>query len=276
MIDAAIATGDAKKVAIVIELAKATNPDDVAEIELIDADFMDQQEKLAATEKQAKEDAIRSADLFDYWGGRGEIGAFRNTGTSSNTGITAGLKLERIGIDWRHKFRGQVNYQRTNGVTSREQFLAVYEPNYALSDRLYVYGLTQYERDRFQGYSARYSFSGGAGYRLIDEQGAHLSIKAGPAYRETKFLTGTSESNLAALAAVDFDLALTDRIKLTEDASAYHQSGNSTYISATGLEAGLGGGLVARLSYKVEHDSHPPARSAKTDTFSRFTLIYGF
>ncbi|MDZ4308217.1 DUF481 domain-containing protein, partial [Allopontixanthobacter sp.] len=231
---------------------------------------------LVVAEQQAKEDAIRSAGVLDYWSGKGEIGAFRATGNSSNTGVTAGLNLQRTGIDWRHKFRANVNYQRTNGVTSREQYLAAYEPNYSLSDQIYLYGLTQYESDRFQGYSSRYSFSGGAGYRVIDREGANLSVNAGPAYRNTEFLAGTSDSDLAALAAVDLNLSLTDRIKLTEDASVYYQTGNSTYISSTGLEAALGSGLAARLSYKVEHDSNPPINAVQTDTHSRFTLVYGF
>lgn len=276
MINAAIATQDADKVATVIDLAKTTNPADVAEIEQIEADFNADKKQRAAAEAMAKEEAIRSATLFDNWSGEGEIGAFRSTGNSSNTGITAGLKLARIGIDWRHKLRALVDFQRSDGVTTREQFLAAYEPNYTLSDGLFLYGLAQYERDRFQGYSARYSVSGGAGYRVIDKDDIHLSIKAGPAYRRTEFLTGASDSNVAALAALDFDFSLSEHLKLTQDASAYFQSGNSTYLSATGIEAGVGDGLVARLSYTVEHDTDPPAGSVQTDTLSRFTLIYGF
>lgn len=276
MIDAAIATGDADKVATVIDLAKVTNPADVVEVEQIEAEFERQQAEIAAAEAVEEEEAIRSAGLFDNWNGKGEIGAFRSTGNSSNTGVTAGLKLERVGIDWRHKFRALVDFQRSNGLTTREQFLASYEPNYTLSDRLFLYGLAQYERDRFQGYSARYSASGGAGYRVIEEDTINLSVKAGPAYRRTQFVTGITDNNVAALAALDFDFSLSERLKLTQDASAYFQSGNSTYISATGIEAGLGDGLVARLSYTLEHDTNPPAGSVQTDTLSRFTLIYGF
>jgi len=225
IIDAAIATGDAGKVATVVELAKVTNPEDIAEVDQIVAGFALEQDMLAASDALKKEDAIRAAGLFDNWSGKGEIGAFRYTGNSSNTGITADLKLDRIGIDWRHKFRALVDFQRSNGVTTREQFLVAYEPNYALSDRSFIYGLAQYERDRFQGYSARYSLSGGAGYRVIDLDDMHLSVKAGLAYRKTEFLTGISDDNVAALAALDFDFSLSERLKLTQEASAYFQSG---------------------------------------------------
>jgi putative salt-induced outer membrane protein len=107
---------------------------------------------------------------------------------------------------------------------------------------------------------------------VIDLDNMYLSVKAGPAYRKTEFLTGISDDNVAALAALDFDFSLSERLKLTQEASAYFQSGNSTYISATGIEAGL----VARLSYTAEHDTNPPIGAVQTDTLSRFTLIYSF
>lgn len=276
MIDAAIATGDASKVETVLQLAGQTNPNDSAEIAAIKAGYDADAEKRAAAEAAAEEEKIRSAGIFENWEGEGEIGAFRSTGNSSNTGLTAGVKLERVGIKWRHKLLALADYQRSNGVTTREQFLASYEPNYQITDRLFAYGLGQYERDRFQGFSSRISASGGLGYRVIDNDSTQLSVKAGPAYRKTSFIGGGSDSSLAGLAALDFDWQISDRVKFTQDASAFIQSGNSSYLSTTGLEAGLGGSLSARVSYAVEHDTSPPAGAVSTDTLTRFTLIYGF
>ena len=173
MIDAAIATGDAGKVTTVLDLARTTNPDDATEIDAIASDFSKQQAAKAAEAAAAEEEAIRSAGLFDNWSGQGQLGAFRSTGNSSNTGLTAGLELNRTGIKWRHKLNALADFQRTNGVTTREQFLAAYEPNYQLNDRVFVYALGQYERDRFQGFSSRVVASGGVGYRVIEaEDGA--------------------------------------------------------------------------------------------------------
>ncbi len=276
MIDAAITSGDEAVVRTVIDLAKQTNPDDEAELDAILTAYETDLAAAAAEAEAAKETEIRSAGLFDNWTGQGELGAFRSTGNTSNTGITAGITLERVGIDWRHKLTALADFQRTNGVTTREQFLAAYEANYNVSDRLFVYGLTQYERDRFQGFSARYSGSGGIGYRVIDEENTQLSIKAGPAYRQTEFIDGGSDSSIAGLAALDFDWRIAENLKLTQDASAFIQSGNSTYLSATGLTAKLGGGFSASVSYTLEHDTDPPLGAVQTDTLSRVTLIYDF
>lgn len=276
MIDAAIDKGDADTVRTVIDLARTTNPDDGAELDAILAAY---ETDLAAAEAEAaasEEAAIRSAGLLDNWSGRGELGAFNSTGNSSNTGLTASLGLTREGINWRHKLRARADYQRSNGVTTREQFLAAYEPNLKLNDRLFAYALAQYERDRFQGFSGRYSLSGGLGYDVIETDAMSLSVKVGPAYRRTERVNGTSDSNLAALASANFNWQIAENIALTQDASAFVQSGSSTYISDTGIQAGIADNVKLRLSYTVEHDTDPPVGAESTDTLSRVTIIYDF
>jgi putative salt-induced outer membrane protein len=286
MIDAAIATGDEAKVRTVIEIARVTNPGDGAEIDAILAGFEQQQIAVKAAEAAAKTEAIRTAGLFQNWSGKGEFGAFRATGNTSNTGMTAGLTAERQGIDWRHRLTGRIDFQRANGVTTREQFLARYEPNFNLSDHVYVYALGQYERDRFQGFSARYAVSGGIGYQVFNANDLKLSVKAGPAYRVTEFTDGRSESRIAGLIGVDFDWNITKRLTLTQDTNAVAETGgsaiaiidsrNTTLDLVTGLNAAISSKLSARFSYAIEYDSNPPPGAVQTDTLSRVTLIYDF
>jgi putative salt-induced outer membrane protein len=275
MIDAALETGDEAKVQTVIELAKATNPDDAAELDAILMRFETVLAAKAAEEAAAEKAAIRNAGFFENWSGKGELGAFNSTGNAENTGVTASLSLVKEGIRWRHKLSGRADYQEANGVTTREQFVAVYEPNFKINSRLYAYAFGQYERDRFQGFSARYSASGGLGYDVLTD-GPTLSMKAGPAWRRTELTDGTSTSSLAGLAALDFDWAISDSISFTQDGSALVQSGSSTFISDTGLQAAISDAFSVRLSYTVEHDTDPPLGAVKTDTLSRITIIYDF
>ncbi|MFN4018889.1 MAG: YdiY family protein [Erythrobacter sp.] len=286
MIDAAIATNDESTVRAVVAIAKQTNPADVAEIEAILATFETRLTAAKAAEAAARQAATRSAGVFANWSGKGEFGAFRTTGNTTNTGITAGLTVNRQGIAWRHRLTGRVDYQRTGTTTTREQFLARYEPNYNLSDKIYVYALAQYERDRFQGFSGRYAISGGLGYQALKNDNIQLSLKAGPAYRTTEFIDGRSESRIAGLVALDFDWNITNRLTLTQDTNAVAETGgsaiaiidsrNTTLDLVTGLNAAISSKLSARFSYAVEYDSNPPPGSVQTDTLSRVTLIYDF
>lgn len=286
MIDAAIATNDESKVRTIVEIAKQTNPDDTAEIDTMLTAFETRLAEAKAAEAAAKVAAIRSAGLFGNWSGKGEFGAFRATGNTSNSGVTAGLTVDRQGIAWRHRLTGRVDYQRANGTTTREQFLARYEPNYNLSDKIYVYALAQYERDRFQGFSGRYAISGGLGYQALKNDDIQLSLKAGPAYRTTEFIDRRSESRIAGLVALDFDWNITKRLTLTQDTNAVAETGgsaiaiidsrNTTLDLVTGLNAAISSKLSARFSYAVEYDSNPPPGAVQTDTLSRVTLIYDF
>lgn len=286
MIDAAIATGDAGKIRTVVDLAKQTNPDDKAEIDALHETFLVKQRELASAEAAQKEERLRSAGLFDNWKGRGQIGAFQSSGNSRNVGVTLALGMERTGINWQHRLKINTDYQRSNGRTSREQYLAAYEPRFQVNGSLFAYALAQYERDRFQGFSSRYSLSGGLGYKVIDNRRAQLSLKAGPAVRMVDFLDGTSESNFGGLAGLDFDWQLANSLKFTQDADLVADTGGSatvfigsnttSVLLTSGLEAKISDHLTTRLSYTIDYDSNPPAGTVKTDTLSRFTLVYGF
>lgn len=286
MIDAAMATGDEAKIRTVIDLARVTNPADATEIDAILAGFETDLAAQRADEAKAKEAQIRSAGLFENWTGKGEFGAFRATGNASDTGITTGLTLNRQGIDWRHKVTARVDYQRSNGVTTREQYLARYEPNVNIADDFYVYALAQYERDQFQGFAGRYAVSGGLGFHALKQDDIQLSVKAGPAYRVTEFVDGRNDNRIAGLVGLDFDWSISDRLKLTQDTNAVAETGgsaialidsqNTTLDLITGLNATINSSLSARLSYAVEYNSNPPPGAVQTDTLSRVTLIYDF
>lgn len=286
IIDAAIATGDAAKVATVIDLARQTNPGDAEEIAALHEAFLTRQREIAAEAERQALIARREAGVFENWSGRGEIGAFHATGNSQDTGLTAALALERTGIDWQHRLRARADYQRSNGRTSREQYSFAYEPRYRVTPRLFTYALAQAERDPFQGYTSRLSASGGIGYQAIDGETLDLSIKAGPAWRRTNLVGGGGESNIGALAGFDFDWRILPQLTMTQNtdlvaetagsAVAIIDAANTSVTVATGLEAKVSQSLTTRLAYTVDYNSNPPPGAVSTDTHTRFTLVYDF
>ena len=229
---------------------------------------------------------LRTAGIFENWKGRGQIGAFQSSGNSDNVGVTLSLAVTRRGIDWEHRLRATGDYQRSNGRTSREQFLAAWEPRFQIDEDLFAYSLAQYERDRFQGFTSRYSVSGGLGYKLLEGSAAQLAVKAGPAWRYVDFVDGRTDSSLGGLAGVDFDWKIAKALTLTQDANVVADTGgeatvivdstSTSILATTGLEAKLSDRLTTRLSYTVDYNSNPPPRSVSTDTLSRFTLVYDF
>lgn len=286
LIDAAVATGDEAKVRTVVDLAKATYPAAQTEIDAIHAAFNASKGEERRLAEEARLESLRQAGMFDNWRGRGEIGGFRSTGNSTNTGLSAGLDIRRQGIDWTHQLRANVDYQRAGGVTTREKYLASYEPRYQIGDDLFTYGLAQFESDRFQGFDARYALSVGVGYQALKRPDLNLAVKAGPALRRTDFTSGENDTRVAGLLGFDFDWAFADGIKLTQDTNLVAETGgaatvifdsrNTTLALVTGLEARITGKLSTRLSYSVDYQSDPQPGKLGTDTLSRLTFVYGF
>ena len=286
MLEAAADTQDAATFRAVANTAKKTNPENAAEIAAIEQDFEQARKERAALAAKVEERELREAGLFDNWSGRGEIGAFRSTGNSANLGLTGSLSLDREGVDWTHKLRARADYQRSRGITSREQYFASYEPRYQIEDRLFAYGLGQFESNVFQGFDQRYAVSGGLGYKVVENDSLQLSVKGGPALRHTEFVNGDNESSLAALLGVDFDWTFAEGLKLTQDANAVAEAGGqavaliggpSTTLSLiTGLDAKVSDRISTRFSYSVDYDSDLPLNAVSTDTLTRFTLVYGF
>jgi putative salt-induced outer membrane protein len=269
MLDAAIASGNEGEIATIVKYASTAAPDSKEAIAKLANDW----KKKRSDEKTAK---IQDASFFELWSGRAELGGYISTGNSESEGVSAALALTRDGLNWRQKFKAQLDYQRSLGVTSREHYLAAWEPNWKVDDRSYVYGSAQFESDRFLGYTTRYSVSTGAGYSALKGDRLKLDLELGPAYRATSFTDGDTERSIAARGSLDFAWKLTKGIQLTQNASAYVERYNSTVTGTTALNAKVLGPLSAQLSYNVQYESMPPEGRVTTDQISRAGLVYAF
>lgn len=276
MIEAAIKGGKDADIETIARLAKGTNPEAAAEVDLMVADFQQSRSKAKEAEAAAAKAKLASAKFWQNWKGEGQIGASYSSGNTKSAGLSGGVALARKGIDWTHKFRAQADYQRTNGRTSVERYLVELEPQYRLSDRGFVYGLGRWEHDRILGYDSRWNVSGGLGYKLVDGKTVALSLKGGPAWRRTDFVSGTIDDELTALAGLDFGWQLSPTLRLTQVASTVVGEANSSTSSLTALSAKLSGKLSARIAYSAQIDSSPPPGIESVDTQTRFTLVYGF
>lgn len=269
MLDAAIASGSEGDVAVIVKYAKAADPASADRVVKIASDWRN--DRIAKANRR-----IREADFFDLVKGRAELGAYASTGNTQNIGLTAGVELRREALEWRHKLRLQADYQESLSVVTRERYLAAYEPNWKFDDRAYMYGAFQYESDRFSGFYDRVSLSTGAGYSAIRSPAVKLDVELGPAYRLTRFIDDTRESNLAARGSVDFGWKLSPGISVTQNASAYLQDANSTVSSRSALLAKLFGPFSAQFSYTLQYESTPPIGRQTTDTTSRAALVVDF
>ena len=276
LIDAATASGDEKAVETIMRFARQTNPDTVAQIDALDAEFVARVAEKKAQEARERADALANAAFLDNWKGEIEGGGSRLTGNTTGFGLYGSLKLAREGLRWRNTLTGRFDYQRTNGETVTERGVAAAQSNYKLDDRLYVYGLAQYEHDRFLGYSDHLTGGTGVGYRVIALPTLKVDFEGGPAVRHTDFVEEGMKTRLAGRASLAVRWAILPTLNFTQDAAAFVERGNRNATATTAIDTKLIGALKARLSYNVTYERGALADDHSTDTITRATLVYGF
>lgn len=275
MLDDAIASGSEAEIEAVAKYARKALPGQQAEIDARLNAYKAQRIAAAAKPAPAQPQG-ENKGFFDNWSGKGELGGFLSAGNSDTKGLAAALQLTRESTRWRMRLSANADYQRSNGATSTERFVAAAEPNYKFAEHLFVYGLAQYERDPIQGYDARYVVSGGVGYRPVASDNFKLDLKAGPAWRNTDFIRAADENAVSGLGSANLYWKLSSTLSLNEAASVLAQPDKSTLTALTSVDAKINGSLSARLSYLVRHETNPPIGFKNTDTLSRMTLVYDF
>ncbi len=279
MIAAAYRTGNDATINAVIGVAKATFPNQAA---IIDRLAAGDAAVLAQTRKDAQERErlrIEQARFFQIWKGELEAGASRSTGTTSSLGVYASAKLTREGLKWRQNVSARLDFQQTDNVTTTERLVAAWQPNYKFDERLYAYGLGQFEHDRTLGYNSRFTLGTGLGYTLVATDNAHIQLEGGPAVRRTDYTALSEETDrttIAARASLTGKIQLSPTIAISQDAALFFETRDTTISATSALETTLIGKLKAKFSYNIQYEQNAPEGSHALDTITRATLVYGF
>lgn len=263
------AAKDPAELAMTAKVARRAYPQSAAEIDALAA-------RLTAEAEARRRAKLRRQGIFEGWKGQGEVGASDTSGNTRSSSLALGLNFARNGLNWDHTLTATADYQRDNGVESRGRYFASYAGHYNVTPRFYALGLLSWENDRFAGFDSRLSESIGLGYSLLKTPKVSLAVEAGPALRQTDYITGVTENKFAGRTSMNFRWDILPKLTLTQIASFYGERSDSTTISDTALTAGLIGSLSARLSYHVQYESNPPLGLQNTDTTTRLTLVYNF
>jgi putative salt-induced outer membrane protein len=265
----AAAAGDPAALKAVVEAAKKTNPDSVAEIDA-------QVAALAEHAQADKEARMASQGFFEGWTGEGQVGGSISTGNTSERGLALGLGFAKESLRWRHTIDLAADYQKTEGEVTKERYFAGYTGAYKFSDRIYVIGILSAEKDKFAGFKSRFTEGLGIGYQVIDRPDLKFSLEAGPALRQTNYYFAKDEDSLAGRVAGDLAWNITPDTVFTEHASGYFASDTNTITSITAITTKLMGNLSGRASYEIRYETDPPLGREDTDTTTRLTAVYSF
>jgi putative salt-induced outer membrane protein len=282
MIITAARSNDPTVFAAVVAVAKQAAPGSAEEIEALSREIP---KDIAAIVRAEAGDLTTEPDIIlvtplparrSPWKGAAELGGSRATGETDTLGVYGSVNLSRIGPAWTHRVSGRFDYQDTNGVRSIERYGAGYEPQVRLNERLYSFGVAQYEHDRFLGYQDRVTVGVGFGVNPIDRPDFKVSLDAGPAFRSTDYIDQNRQATIAGRGSLNARWLPSERITVSQEGAVYLETGQTTAKSTTAVETLLFGPLKARFSYNVQFERDRRISRENLNTTTRASLLYSF
>lgn len=264
----------------IFRLARETSPQALAQIEALEDQYdHERAEKLAEAERQ-RIAQLTAASLLDNWKGEVELGGSRSTGNTESVALFGSVRFTREGLAWTHSVGGRIDFQQSDDRTVADRLRIDWQPGYKMRDGLFLYGLGQYERDRFLGFAHRFTLSTGFGFTVLSRPDMRLDLLGGPALRHTIFTDDYSDegSKTAAVgrASLAFRWQITPTLKFAQNAAVYFEEDRNNMLSTSALETQLIGNLKARLSYDLQYEKNDLIGRKPLDTTSRATLVYSF
>ncbi|MGB6231585.1 MAG: DUF481 domain-containing protein [Litorimonas sp.] len=210
----------------------------------------------------------------DGWIGEASLTGNRTTGNTDTTDVGFGLKLDNVGPRWRHEFRAAADYGRADGRRNKERLRLGYQIERDIGDQLFAFASADYFHDDFGAFTDGYFVGGGLGYTLFEPDPIGWSLTGGLGYRSQTSSLEVTEEEVAFNAESDFDWQINELVSLYDDAGLLWSDSSTSLFNEVGLTATLMGNLAARASFRVEHNTQVPVGTEKTDTITRFGIVY--
>lgn len=219
------------------------------------------------------------------WSGRVLLGYLSTSGNTENTSGNLEAAVNWDGERWHHVLSGRAISQSQDKDTTAESYKATYEAKFDLSERTYVFGLLDYNKNRFTSFPTQTFQFAGIGRRFIKTEKHELNAEVG---------AGASQSDVQAIlpdgsrvpmgsvdefnwrASGDYRWTITETSWFSQTLSVNSGSSNTFTESLTELGANIYGALALVLSYKIQNNSDVQPGTEKTDTFAAINLEYAF
>lgn len=201
---------------------------------------------------------------------------------SGNTDVTSLSVNERL--EWtRPRFLWAQFVNVINGTTDGEEsanlFAAGLRGDWKPAGRLYVYGLVNYDRNRFANIGRRFEEGLGLGYTLIERPRHLLTTELGSQFVQQRNLDRVSDNFLAGRAAEVYRYTFRENAYFEERLEFlpnFETSEDYRLNGEANLVAPLSRRLAIKLGYVVRFDNLPELGVEKTDRFFTSGLQVAF
>jgi len=186
------------------------------------------------------------------WKGEAELGFVTTSGNTNTENLNAKANISNERPKWRHSATAEVAHSSDNDITTSERYLAGFKTDYKVTSKSYIFGLINYEDDRFSGYDYQATVATGYGRRLLENEAIRLEGEAGIGYRRNVFETNNVTNEALLRGAINFDWKFSKTASLREKLTIEAGEDNTITRSITAVKAKLNSKLAAKMTYTVK------------------------
>ena len=212
------------------------------------------------------------------WSGRANLGGRVDDGNTRSKAVTFDADIEARDDDNRFNFGGQANWEEDEGEETANDQMAFASYDRFLTEKYFIGGKLQFERDKFEELDLRSRVGLYNGYQFYERDDLNLQVKVGGEYIHEKFTDDSTENDIAASWGLDYDQ------KFFEEAfQLFHKHGLSVPVSATdaflfesesGVRVPVGKHLTGTAQVDFDWDNDPAPGVGEDDTSYSLKLGY--
>lgn len=197
-----------------------------------------------------------------------DLGFVSAAGNTSVTSFNLGEQVTHVAGAWRFQQTFAALYGRTDGEKSAEQFRFGGRADYALSERVAVYGLAGWDRNAFAGIRRRFEEGLGLAVQLLAGERTGLTAEGGLGATQQRSTADESSTFLSGRAASRLTHRFTEKAVFQQGVEFlpnFDVSADYRILSETTLVAPLSGTIAIKVSYVVRFDNLPEPGFRKSD-----------
>ncbi|MDQ2065813.1 DUF481 domain-containing protein [Xinfangfangia sp. CPCC 101601] len=258
---------------------------------LVGADSVD--DRIDDIERDVSEDMARANDSYRYGQPEGQdgltgsvsLGFSGKTGNNESQDLAVGFRIRHVGGPLVQTIGAVLDFQESDvaGVTTKtkEDIFVVYDANYYVNDRFYIFGLARLDQDGLAQDALvpadavyREGFIGvGPGYRIINTPDMTWRVQAGVGISYTAYGDDTSVTESAGILGSRFYSKINENVFLTNDTDIIDSDVGLRANNDFGVNVKLSDTFSTRISYLTEYNE---SRAIRTDNRLGVSLVMGF
>ena len=211
------------------------------------------------------------------WKGEAAAGLLTTSGNSESESFNGKFLLDWTQAPWKNSFSATAINQGDEDGRTAERYTVGDKLDWHMTERDYLFGAVDWEKDLFGGFRERTAETVGYGRHILMGPVHTLDLEIGAGARQTEEQdTGDKENEAIGRAGGKYQWKISDHSAFAQSVKVEYGEDNTFTESITELKLTVINNLFASLSVTLRNNSDVPDDSKKTDTFTAVNLGYAF